>query len=134
MSPVTGERSLLFVRHGRTAANARGLLLGREDPPLDGVGEAQAHALGELIRSGRFGRVNAVVSSPLRRTRQTAEAIGATVELDDRLLELDYGDYEGTPVSDVPIDVWQRWQSDLDFSPPGGESIAALGRRVRGLC
>ena len=40
----------------------------------------------------------------------------------------------GTPVTDVPVDVWQRWQSDLSYAPPGGESIAALGHRVRTAC
>lgn len=133
MTP-SNTRSLLLVRHGRTAANAKGLLLGRLDPPLDEHGEAQAAALGAAIRSGRFGRVIGVVSSPLRRARATADAIGAPVTIDDRLLELDYGDYDGTPVADIPVDTWQRWQSDIEFAPPGGESIAALGHRVRDAC
>ncbi len=131
----TGDaRSLLLVRHGRTAANARGLLLGREDPPLDDTGRLQAAALAESVASGAFGRILGVVSSPLQRTRETAEAFGHPITIDDRLIELDYGEYDGTPVSDVPVDVWQRWQSDLTFAPPGGESIAALGRRVRDAC
>ena len=49
---ANGPRSLLFVRHGRTAANARGLLLGREDPPLDDTGREQAEALAESVASG----------------------------------------------------------------------------------
>ncbi len=127
-------RSLLLVRHGRTAANAKGLLLGREDPPLDDTGRAQAAALGAAVASGAYGRILGVVASPLQRTRETAEAFGHPVTVDERLIELDYGDYDGTPVADVPVEVWQRWQSDLSYAPPGGESIAALGRRVRTAC
>ena len=128
------QRSLLLVRHGRTAANAKGLLLGREDPPLDDTGLRQAEQVAASVRSGAYGRILGVVASPLQRTRQTAEAFGHPVTIDDRLVELDYGEYDGTPVGDVPVEVWQRWQSDLSFAPPGGESIAELGRRVRTVC
>lgn len=135
---VVQPRSLVIVRHGRTAANARGLLLGREDPPLDEVGMAQAAAVSEAVSSGRFGPVTAVVSSPLTRTTQTAEqiagALGMSVESDERLIEIDYGDFEGTPVSGVPPSTWKRWRSDVHFRPPGGETLVELGRRVRECC
>ena len=72
-----------------------------------------------------------VISSPLRRCVDTAAAFGVEVEVDDRWIELDYGEYDRTPIGEVPADVWQRWRSDLDFHPPGGESIAQLGARVR---
>lgn len=131
-------RSLVIVRHGRTAANASGLLLGRHDPPLDEVGEAQAQALAEVLHSGRFGPVAAVVSSPLGRTMQTAarvaEPLELPVEVDDRLIELDYGELEGTPVTDVATTTWTRWREDVHFRPPGGESLAELGGRVRACC
>jgi broad specificity phosphatase PhoE len=127
-------RSLLLVRHGRTADNARGSLLGRADPELDELGRRQAAAVGQALRSGRFGPIAAVVSSPLRRARQTASALGLPVQLDDRLLELDYGELEGTAVSEVPPSTWAAWQSDPHFRPPGGESLAELGIRVREAC
>ena len=130
----TSGRSLLLVRHGRTVDNARGLLLGRADPELDELGRRQAEAVGVAIASGRFGPVAAVVSSPLRRAVGTAVAIGAPVLLDDRLLELDYGELEGTPVLDVPAATWAAWQADVEFCPAGGESLAALGARVRDAC
>ena len=60
---------LLLVRHGRTDANAQGLLLGRLDPPLSDEGRAQAAAL-----AARIPRDARVIASPLLRTRQTAEA------------------------------------------------------------
>ena len=127
-------RSLVIVRHGRTAHNAKGLLLGRTDAPLDELGRRQADAAAAALISGRFGEIVAVVSSPLLRAVQTAEALGLPVSTDDRLIELDYGSYEGTPVVDLPPATWARWQSDLDFAPPGGESLADLGRRVREAC
>jgi len=120
---------LLLCRHGRTAANARGLLLGRADPPLDEVGEAQAAALASALPS-----VTRVVSSPLGRARQTAAAFGLPVEVDERWIELDYGTLDGQPLRDVPGSVWQRWREDPSFVPAGGESLVDLGRRVRHAC
>jgi len=120
---------LIIVRHGRTEANASGLLLGRRlDPALDEVGRRQAIALAGALPDAR------VISSPLRRTRETAEALGQPVEVDERWVELDYGDLDGTPLRDVPADVWSRWREDPSWTPPGGESLTALGERVRDAC
>lgn len=120
---------LIVVRHGRTEANAAGRLLGRLDVPLDDTGRAQAQALAEVI-----GPVDLVVSSPLQRARQTAAAFGAEVEVDDRWIELDYGAWDGVPNAEVGPEQWAAWRADVDFSPPGGESLRALGSRVRAAC
>jgi broad specificity phosphatase PhoE len=120
---------LLLVRHGRTDANAQGLLLGRLDPPLSEEGRGQAAALAAKIPDGAR-----VIASPLLRTRQTAEAFGRPVELDERWIELDYGALDGLPLRDVPADLWREWRADPAFAPPGGESLAALGVRVREAC
>lgn len=117
---------LILLRHGRTAANARGLLQGRVDLDLDDLGRRQAVAAAEWI-----GDVDRVISSPLQRARQTAEALGRRVEIDERFIELDYGEWEERPVRDVPADVWADWRADLDFRPPGGETLNELGARVR---
>lgn len=119
---------ILLVRHGRTASNASGLLLGRSDPSLDDVGRTQVAAL-----AGAIGSVDRVISSPLQRCRLTASALAGDVEVevDDRVIEVDYGDWEGRPVAEVSTGEWQRWRSDLSWSPPGGESLVALGYRVR---
>ena len=117
---------LILLRHGRTAANARGLLQGRVDLDLDELGRRQAAAAAAWI-----GDVDQVISSPLRRARQTADALGQPVEIDERFIELDYGEWEERPVRDVPADVWAEWRSDLDFRPPGGETLNELGARVR---
>ncbi len=120
---------LIVVRHGRTEANASGLLLGqRLDPALDDLGRRQAVALATAVPDGR------VISSPLRRTRETAEAFGRPVEVDERWVELDYGDLDGTPLRDVPADVWSRWRDDPGWAPAGGESLVELGTRVREAC
>src|SRR5215210_6447011 len=120
---------LVLVRHGRTTANASGLLLGRADPPLDEHGVGQAAALAAVVAGARR-----VVCSPLRRAQETAAALGLPVEVDDRWIELDYGELDGRPIPEVPADLWARWRADVHFAPPGGESLAALGGRVRAAC
>ena len=63
-----------LIRHGQTEANAAGLLLGRADPPLTDLGRRQAEASARVA-----GEVTRLVSSPLQRARETAEAFGRTV-------------------------------------------------------
>lgn len=122
---------LILVRHGRTAHNASRLLAGRVDVPLDELGRRQAKALGE---SGLGASVERVISSPLFRARETAAAFGLPVSIDDRWIEIAYGRYEGTPVGDIPPATWESWRRDPDAAPEGGESVAAVGRRVRAAC
>lgn len=120
---------LILLRHGRTTANAAGLLLGRADPSLDDLGVAQAALAAASLRD-----VHRVVTSPLARTRATAEAIGAPVTVDERWLELDYGAWDERPLREVAPAEWAAWRADPSFAPPGGESLDALGRRVRQAC
>ena len=123
---------LILVRHGRTPANAAGLLQGRLDQDLDDHGRRQAEAIASFVRS-RWS-VDEIVSSPLVRARQTAAAFGIEPEIDERWIELAYGEYEGTSVVSMPAGVWQRWRSDPEYVAPGGESFAALDVRVRAAC
>lgn len=118
---------IILLRHGRTKANARGLLQGRIDPSLDDLGRRQAEAA-----AAHIGPVDQVISSSLQRAQQTAGAFNAEVTTDDRFIELDYGDWEGKPVRDVAAETWARWRTDLDFRPPNGETLNELGSRVRG--
>lgn len=116
---------LILVRHGRTTLNADGLLQGRIDAPLDEVGRAQAAEVG-----ARLASADRVISSPLQRAVDTAATIGLPVDIDERFIELDYGDLDGTPVSEIAADTWAVWRASADYRPPGGETLREMGERV----
>jgi probable phosphoglycerate mutase len=120
---------LILVRHGQTSANAGGLLQGRMDLPLDDEGRIQAMRTGAHIREN-FPHAR-VVSSPLLRAVQTAQAISGDVEIDNRFIELDYGSWDGIAMSEIDPVQWAKWRHDLDFQPPGGESLLELEHRVK---
>lgn len=123
------EGVLYLVRHGRTEANAQGLLQGRLDPGLDEIGLRQAAAIAAMV-----GEVDEVISSPLQRARQTADHFGREVTIDERWIEVAYGEYEGMPTSEVPMEVWQEWRTNSDFATKGGESFSSLDARVKDAC
>ncbi|MDP7066729.1 MAG: histidine phosphatase family protein [Acidimicrobiales bacterium] len=120
---------LLIVRHGRTIANASGLLQGRVDNPLDDRGKRQAQQI-----LAALGPIDVVVSSPLQRARETAEPLGLPARIDERWIELDYGEWDQRPITDIGPDQWAQWRNDPMFAPPGGESLAELDRRVVEAC
>ena len=123
---------IILVRHGQTALNAEGRLAGRLDVELTDLGRRQADAVAATVLAA--WTPTRVVASPLRRARATAAAFGATEIVDDRWVELDYGEYDGRPLGDVPASLWEAWRVDPAFVPPGGESLLALGVRVRSAC
>lgn len=127
--------TLILVRHGRTTANASGLLAGRADGvSLDQVGRDQAALTGDRLAAVTLA---GVVSSPLERCRQTAQLIldrqssapYAPVESD--LTECDYGQWQGRRLSDLATeDLWSLVQSQPSAVVfPGGESMAAMQAR-----
>jgi broad specificity phosphatase PhoE len=120
---------LLLVRHGETASNALGHLLGRADPPLSATGERQAAELASWLPP-----VDLVVSSPLLRARQTADALGGPVTIDERWIERDYGPFDDRPPAAISAAMWARWREDDSFTPPGVEPDGDLGARVRAAC
>jgi broad specificity phosphatase PhoE len=129
---------LILARHGRTTANAQRLLLGRMDLPLDDFGVRQAAAVGVAV-ARTHGAPFRIVASPLGRAVETARAIAEAcgvgdVVTDERWVEVDYGDFDGEPLADVPGEVWQHWRSDSSWTPPNGESLADVGVRVRAAC
>ncbi len=132
--PVGPATRLILVRHGATQHSAQLRFSGRNELPLDAAGEAQAAALA----ARPFGQVAAIVSSPLLRARQTAQAIadrlGQPVTVDERFTELDFGGFEGLS----PAEAREQYATELaawfasdEAAPPEGESFAALARRVR---
>jgi broad specificity phosphatase PhoE len=135
---------LVLVRHGQSSANADGLLVGRSDPALTPLGERQAAATAAAVVSAaeEGGRdVLRVVTSPLRRTIDTARAICAAwqgvageppdLAADERAIELDYGSLEGRAVAEVPPAIWRAWREDPGWRPPGGETLVEVARRTR---
>jgi probable phosphoglycerate mutase len=118
---------LWLARHGETEWSRAGRHTGRTDVPLTAHGERQAAALGERLRGMAFALV---LASPLERARRTAElaGFGAALALDDDLMEVDYGDYEGrtsAQIHDQRPD-WDLWRDGC----PGGETIAQAAARA----
>lgn len=128
---------LILARHGQTDANAHGLLQGRSDLALNQVGIEQAQALGEFLRARYGSSIERLYCSPLRRAVETAEiiarSIGCEPVLDERLIEVSYGQWEGVPFKDVPGSAANAWRTDATFSPPDGESLEQVSQRVAPL-
>lgn len=122
---------LILIRHGESTGNAEGLLLGRIDSPLTARGLEQARSLADTVSDA-----TRLISSPLARARQSAAALGTglSIEIDERWIEIDYGEFDGRKLEDIPVGTWRQWRSDPMFTPPGGESLAAAGARVREAC
>jgi len=108
---------------------------GRTDIPLTSAGIEQAAAA--AARLATRGGIDIVLTSPLRRALRTAEAVAdaASVPLavDPDLVETDFGEWEGLTFAEV-LAGWpgelRAWQADASAAPPGGESFAAVAKRV----
>jgi broad specificity phosphatase PhoE len=135
--PGTSTHVLLLARHGQTADNADGLILGRRDPPLSELGVAQARA---LAAAAQEATIATVWTSPMQRASGTAEivseATGAPVSVLADLAESDRGHWEGRPVAELRRTEPQQFaafEAAADgFAFPGGESIADQVARTRG--
>ena len=119
---------LYIARHGETPWNVENRVSGRTDVPLTERGNRQAQ---ELAKNAMGKDIEVILASPLLRARQTAQtvsdAIGVPVEIDERLIELDFGKFEGGPRSD-PDFQYTRGQFPTRY--PGGESAFQLAHRV----
>jgi broad specificity phosphatase PhoE/ribonuclease HI len=127
---------LLLLRHGQTEHSAQRRYSGRADLPLTELGERQAAAA--AARLATTDDVTAVISSPLRRARQTANSVsdvlGVPTHLHDGLIETDFGAWEGLTFAEASArdpDLHTRWLTDTSVAPPDGESMDAVHRRVR---
>jgi len=120
---------IALVRHPALSGTA-GLCYGRLDFPWANP-EADIPPILDRLRAWHKAVIH---SSPSPRCLRLAERLGTKIRVDPRLLELDFGDWEGRPWDQVPRDALDRWaENPLDFAPPGGESGAALIARVRGF-
>lgn len=132
---VGAPTRLLLLRHGETALNQERRYSGRGDTPLTPVGEQQAARAAERL-SGMPG-IAAVLTSPLRRAVQTAsvvaEAVGVPLIQRPRLIETDFGAWEGLTFDEARArdpELHQRWLGSEDVAPPGGESFRMVGERI----
>jgi probable phosphoglycerate mutase len=128
-------KRLVLVRHGETEWSAAGRHTGRSDVPLTPAGEEQARTLGRRLADLEVAPVMCL-SSPRRRALDTARlaglaGLGGGLASDERLAELDYGDYEGRTTADIRR---ERPSWDLfDDGCPGGETLDAAGARADDL-
>jgi broad specificity phosphatase PhoE len=133
--PASGPpTTTLLLRHGQTALSLERRFAGRGDVALSKEGLKQVRQAARFLARGG---VQVIVSSPLQRARQTADAAakltGAPVVTDDSLAEADFGSWEGLTFAEVQQrwpDELSAWMTNPDVSPPGGESFAAVARRV----
>ena len=118
---------LLVIRHGETEWSSTGRHTGRTDIPLTGRGRGEAAAAKRTLADWEVDRV---WSSPLVRARETAEIVnpGPEIEFDDRLVEQDYGVYEGITTAQTreEIPLWSVWTHPII----DGESTEEVGERV----
>lgn len=135
MSTLADMATVILVRHGRTTANAAGVLAGRTTGVrLDDVGRAQAARTAERLS---VVPLVGIVSSPLERCRQTTKLIlgsqeaSPVLEIERGITECDYGDWQGRPLSDLAKEpLWSVVQSQPSAAVfPGGESMSAMQAR-----
>ena len=123
------DLTIYLCRHGDTAWSGERRLAGRSDIPLIDQGEQNAKLLGKRLQAVRFERV---LVSPLVRARRTAELAGfASAQVDQRLVEMDFGAYEGRTVQEIRHE--QPGWTYLRDGCPDGEGPAELGARADAL-
>ena len=118
---------LYVARHGKSVYNEQHKLSGRRDVPLAEEGIKQAHALAEKCMA--LG-LDLILTSPLRRAKETANIVEAACGVpcleEARLIEQDFGDYEGIQRSDDRELLW----SEFAVRCPRGESVLDLAARI----
>ncbi|HEX6467864.1 MAG TPA: bifunctional RNase H/acid phosphatase [Streptosporangiaceae bacterium] len=136
LAPTSAPTTTLLLRHGETPLSAERRFAGVGDIPLTDAGVAQARAAAETLAAGY--RIDAIVTSPLRRCRDTAKEIaavvGAPVREEGDFRETDFGDWEGLTFAEARErwpELLTAWLADPSVAPPGGESFADTARRVR---
>lgn len=134
--PKQGVTTLFLVRHGQTEGNAKHLFIGSTDIPLDALGERQAIEVGD-----RFTTIpiDVLITSPMRRARQTAAEIARTTGKEavivEGLSEIDFGIIEGMAIAQV-VEQFPELRaqmddvSNVDLQWPGGESRFTFNDRV----
>lgn len=137
--PPSEPTTLVLVRHGvtdHTIGKRFSGGLASANPPLNEEGRAQARATGEWL-APLADDFDVVISSPVRRTRETAEIVAEhlrlDIEVEDGIAEMEFGSWDGLSFTEVqerfPDDL-SAWLGDLDAAPHGGESLRTVQKRV----
>ncbi|MGW5385955.1 bifunctional RNase H/acid phosphatase [Nocardia sp. NPDC003963] len=129
---------LLLLRHGQTELSVQRRYSGRGNPPLTAVGREQAARAAKMLAAK--GDIAAIVTSPLGRARETAEAAGTALGIEVRvvegLTETDFGEWEGLTFREAadrdPV-LHADWLGDPSLRAPGGESFDEVRERVEGV-
>jgi broad specificity phosphatase PhoE len=125
---------IVVLRHGQTEWSRSGQHTGVTDLPLLPEGEQQAEGLRRSLAGREFA---AVWVSPRQRAIRTAELAGLTpTAVDEDLVEVDYGGYEGRTTDEISAELGREWSLWRDGTVPGatpGETLAAVGARVDGV-
>ncbi len=131
------ETTVVWVRHGETDNTLARVFCGPggADPGLNPTGRTQAASAAVALAS--TGDIDVLLSSPMRRTRETAnavaEATGLSVRVAEAFRECSFGQWDGLTLAEVEErspDELDRWLSSHDVRPPGGESMADVQARV----
>lgn len=124
---MSGAPEVLLIRHAATEWSVAGRHTGRTDLPLTEEGRQAAARTARKLEGQSFERV---LSSPLRRARETCEicGLGAQAQTVDQLVEWDYGEYEGLTTAQIRElrPGWNLWRDGC----PGGENTAQVGARA----
>jgi broad specificity phosphatase PhoE len=121
---------ICIIRHGQTELNSRQVLQGRSDYPLDEIGIAQARNAAEKLRRISF---DAVYSSPLSRSVQTAGIVAPDLVpvIDERLIEMEYGPYEGMGLRELAPEVLTFFRDFIhNPAPEGMEPLSSVVQRA----
>lgn len=131
------QTRLILIRHGETEANVEQIWQGSLDAPLTARGRHQVEATAHHLRSlCTIYPLDAFYVSPLPRAQSTARSITESIQIrpqiDAGLREFDLGDWEGRSFLELRTveRLWERWNSDRHFAPPGGESPFSFNVRV----
>ena len=132
-APAVPEGRLVLVRHGKTEWSESGQHTGTTDIELTEQGEADAATLADRLSGFDVGLV---LSSPMQRARRTAEIAGFSPEVDENLVEWDYGAYEGRTTKEIRAELGYDWTVFEHGVTPGAtpgetvEEVAARASRV----
>lgn len=123
---------IYFIRHGQTLMNNAMVLQGRSDLPLDEKGFSQAAMVSDWFRKQGI-KFDQIITSPLLRAIQTAEQVSSecAVSLDNRLIEMDYGPYEGADLTAPPPELLSFFKDLIHSTAPEGmETLESVVKRL----